>query len=404
MVRTSLLAALDGSGRRILAMLLVGLLASAGIAESNHLSWRAAGTVHASGGSTSTSPLQRGTATMVRLVGFHEEMVAGGGESAGHATLQGIIVRRPGPPPNLRFAQRDGEDSELEQELIRPFDEDLPPMEDSLDVGPSLEEELMSVPDAPELPMEEDADPLDVTGPLDAPLLPPTDDPRSLPPPADDLDRFDPFVEDDMNQLMPDDQDEQSPSLRDPTSRARDEDEPDDRRRRDRRSRGSLKLEEERQATEQLCQEELGELKQSTLADVELSIAVDGTEGEDYPFECMVDDGTPHERRCWPQVTYMWKASALCHKPLYFEEVELERYGHSWGPCLQPIVSGAHFFCRLPVLPYCMGYTPPCECQYALGYYRPGSCAPYTIPAVPISLRGALFQAGATVGTAVIVP
>ena len=73
----------------------------------------------------------------------------------------------------------------------------------------------------------------------------------------------------------------------------------------------------------------------------------------------------------------MWKASALCHKPLYFEDEALERYGHSWGPCLDPLVSGAHFFCKLPVLPYCMGVHPPNECMYALGHYRPGNCAPY---------------------------
>jgi hypothetical protein len=100
----------------------------------------------------------------------------------------------------------------------------------------------------------------------------------------------------------------------------------------------------------------------------------------------------------------MWKASALCHKPLYFEDEQMERYGHSWGPCCDPIVSGVHFFTRLPVLPYCMGVTPPCECVYALGHYRPGSCAPRYIEPIPISARGALFQAGAVVGVAAALP
>ncbi len=100
----------------------------------------------------------------------------------------------------------------------------------------------------------------------------------------------------------------------------------------------------------------------------------------------------------------MWKASAICHKPLYFEDEALERYGHSWGPYLDPIVSGAHFFSRLPVLPYCMGVTPPNECMYALGYYRPGNCAPYLIPPVPISCRGAVLEAGGVVGAAAILP
>ena len=99
-----------------------------------------------------------------------------------------------------------------------------------------------------------------------------------------------------------------------------------------------------------------------------------------------------------------WKASGLCHKPLYFEEVQLERYGHEIGPVLQPLVSTAHFFGNIAVLPYKMGIHPPQECQYALGYYRPGDCAPYMLPPVPISLRGALMQAGAAVGGAALVP
>lgn len=99
-----------------------------------------------------------------------------------------------------------------------------------------------------------------------------------------------------------------------------------------------------------------------------------------------------------------WKASGLCHKPLYFEEVQLERYGHEIGPILQPLVSTAHFFGNVAVLPYKMGIHPPHECQYALGYYRPGNCAPYMLPPIPFSLRGAATQAGAVVGASALIP
>ena len=99
-----------------------------------------------------------------------------------------------------------------------------------------------------------------------------------------------------------------------------------------------------------------------------------------------------------------WKASGLCHKPLYFEEVQLERYGHEIGPLLQPVVSTVHFFGNIAVLPYKMGIHPPHECQYALGYYRPGDCAPYMLPPIPISLRGAAVQAGAVVGASALIP
>ncbi len=102
--------------------------------------------------------------------------------------------------------------------------------------------------------------------------------------------------------------------------------------------------------------------------------------------------------------TFTWKASAVCHKPLYFEETQLERYGHTTGPVLQPVLSGAHFFANIAVLPYRMGINPPTECRYPLGYYRPGSCAPWLVPPVPLSVRGGLMQAGAVVGGVYIIP
>jgi hypothetical protein len=116
-----------------------------------------------------------------------------------------------------------------------------------------------------------------------------------------------------------------------------------------------------------------------------------------FPQECMLSD-EPFQPRNFAKTTFTWKASALCHKPLYFEQVGVERYGHTWGPFLQPVVSSAHFFGSVIMLPYKMGVEPPWECVYALGYYRPGSCAPYTVGPVPISLRGALAQTGATLG------
>jgi hypothetical protein len=163
-------------------------------------------------------------------------------------------------------------------------------------------------------------------------------------------------------------------------------------------------IQSERTKSEEACEQGFADLREKTIDKLSLNITVTGEEGSDYPFECTLDEGAWHGGRCWEQTTYMWKASALCHKPLYFEDEQLERYGHSFSPCLQPIVSGAHFFTRLPVLPYCMGVEPPCECVYALGHYRPGNCAPYMCNPIPISPRGALFQAGAVVGTAAVLP
>jgi hypothetical protein len=163
-------------------------------------------------------------------------------------------------------------------------------------------------------------------------------------------------------------------------------------------------IEAEKAKAKESCGKSFENLRAYTVDKVNLNIAVKGTEGQDFPFECTIDDGATFPGRCWEQTTYMWKASALCHKPLYFEDEQLERYGHSFSPCFQPFISGAHFFCTLPVLPYCMGVEPPCECIYALGYYRPGSCAPYMCNPIPLSPRGAFIEAGAVTGVSAILP
>lgn len=162
-------------------------------------------------------------------------------------------------------------------------------------------------------------------------------------------------------------------------------------------------LEAERARAERVCTQALERLEQDRITTVDLAIQVPGEVGVDLPFECALDT-SEYEPRNWPGITYMWKASALCHKPLYFENVALERYGHSWGWHVQPLVSAAHFFATVPILPYKMGLTPPNECIYALGYYRPGNCAPYLIEPLGTSPRAVVWQAGAVVGAAAIVP
>jgi hypothetical protein len=111
----------------------------------------------------------------------------------------------------------------------------------------------------------------------------------------------------------------------------------------------------------------------------------------EFPPECSLGDPA-YEPRQFCLTTYTWKASGLCHKPLYFEEMALERYGHTWGPFLQPPISAAHFFTSVVLLPYQMGVHPPQECIYDLGYYRYGSCAPQILYTPPLSLRGALAE------------
>ncbi len=122
-----------------------------------------------------------------------------------------------------------------------------------------------------------------------------------------------------------------------------------------------------------------------------------------FPENCPLPD-EEYNRKAPTPVTFTWKASSLCHKPLYFEDVQLERYGHYCHPLLQPVCSRVKFWLTIPCLPYLMGVNPPKECIYDLGYYRPGNCAPSMIEPIPISLRGGLLEAGAIVGLAAVIP
>lgn len=120
------------------------------------------------------------------------------------------------------------------------------------------------------------------------------------------------------------------------------------------------------------------------------------------PKECLVSQDV-FLGRSWAPQTITWKASNVCHKPLYFENIQLERYGHSHGPFAQPVHSTLHFFSNLLLLPYNTGINPPNECRYALGYYRPGNCAPWLKDPFPISLAGTQRQVAAMTGTAFLI-
>jgi hypothetical protein len=151
------------------------------------------------------------------------------------------------------------------------------------------------------------------------------------------------------------------------------------------------------------CREALQRLRDDRLAGIELDIRVSGRPGNDYPCECRLE-GETYEPRRFATTMFTWKAAGYCHKPLYFEDWQLERYGHSHGPLADPFFSAAHFFTTLPVLPYKMGVELPWECVYPLGYYRPGDCAPWTVPAIPISLRGMAVEAATVTGLVFLLP
>lgn len=71
----------------------------------------------------------------------------------------------------------------------------------------------------------------------------------------------------------------------------------------------------------------------------------------------------------------------FCYRPLYFEEVNAERYGYSFG-LLQPAVSIAEFYGHVVLLPYRLVARRPGFATYHDHQFRPGGTAPREV-AVP---------------------
>lgn len=152
-------------------------------------------------------------------------------------------------------------------------------------------------------------------------------------------------------------------------------------------------------------------IHESAITDVRADISLPSPQGK--PEDKQMPDRpenvswTPRMSYAMRQpLCYFWDAPALYYNPLYFEESNLERHGYSprYLRLFQPVVSGAQFFATIPTLPYQMAATPPCECVYTLGEYRPGSCVPYQINRPPLSAAGGLSEAGTAIGLIMLIP
>lgn len=99
----------------------------------------------------------------------------------------------------------------------------------------------------------------------------------------------------------------------------------------------------------------------------------------------------------------MWEAPAVSHRQLFFEEPNLERHGYSIG-VFQPVLSAAHFFARVPAIPYLAAADGVDHCQSTLGHYRPGSCAPYQMYLPPLSVKGLAVEATTVLGMLCLIP
>jgi hypothetical protein len=158
-----------------------------------------------------------------------------------------------------------------------------------------------------------------------------------------------------------------------------------------------------------LAKDPCAAMDEKPLAALGIGIAIPaGTLPDDPATACWTqlnDSASPVASiRCWPMHVCHWNASCVCHRPLYFEQINLERHGYGCCESLQPLASAAHFFGTVPALPYCMAVECPCECVYTLGHYRPGSCPPWRHHWPPCSPLAAAAEGGVWTGMIFLIP
>ena len=140
-----------------------------------------------------------------------------------------------------------------------------------------------------------------------------------------------------------------------------------------------------------------------SLDSISLSIGMSGRAPKDRSAHLFQEKSAPQQPKFTARV-FHWEASEYYHHPLYFDDTPLERYGQSRNQRLQPLISGAHFFGTLPVLPYKMGIDRYKDKIYTLGYYRPGSPAPCVGQQLPLEADAMLFESGAWVALIFLFP
>ena len=106
----------------------------------------------------------------------------------------------------------------------------------------------------------------------------------------------------------------------------------------------------------------------------------------------------------WTESCHSWAATGLYHRPLLFEEVNLERYGYSPSLALQPVISAGVFMVNVIALPYKVALGAPDNCEYTLGHYRPGSCAPRRWHRTPLRIRPGLAESAVAIWMVFLIP
>jgi hypothetical protein len=108
----------------------------------------------------------------------------------------------------------------------------------------------------------------------------------------------------------------------------------------------------------------------------------------------------PYYGRAWPLSKMFVEPAYVCHRRLFFEQRNLERYGWDLG-IFAPFISGATFFADVAFLPYKIATQPCRHFECSAGKCLPGDPVPFLIRPPELSLTGALAE-GAAIGALIV--
>lgn len=109
-------------------------------------------------------------------------------------------------------------------------------------------------------------------------------------------------------------------------------------------------------------------------------------------------------QRPWFEPAVMWRPSGeLAHRPVYFEETNLERHGRA-PRHLQPVISATRFVGTIVAMPYLMVADPPNVSRYHWDPYPAGRHAPRVRELPPFKPSAGAVEAGIVTGLILLVP
>ena len=123
----------------------------------------------------------------------------------------------------------------------------------------------------------------------------------------------------------------------------------------------------------------------------------------DFPDEDSIRITTTMTKRAFQPNVAEVRASYVVYQPLYFQQINTERYVWELG-IFQPLVSAGQFYGDVLLFPYKFAANPPWHCDANVGYALPGDPEPLRFLTTPFSWRGAAALAGVAVGGASIFP